>query len=197
MIYGYARVSVRSDDDASNLQNQLRLLEPICDEVFTDVMSGGRFDRPSFQELRNLVESGDEIVVVRLDRLGRSLIDMLNLATEMDSRGVGIRSLSETLDRDTAMGRMMWTLILSFAQMERELISERTLAGLERTRINGTGLGPRLKLTKEQVLDLQAKRREGYSWSRCMRLYPVALGTLQRMGKLDVNTIPANKWPKA
>ena len=188
---------MRSDDDASNLQNQLRLLEPICDEVFTDVMSGGRFDRPSFQELRNLVESGDEIVVVRLDRLGRSLIDMLNLATEMDSRGVGIRSLSETLDRDTAMGRMMWTLILSFAQMERELISERTLAGLERTRINGTGLGPRLKLTKEQVLDLQAKRREGYSWSRCMRLYPVALGTLQRMGKLDVNTIPANKWPKA
>ena len=197
MIYGYARVSVKSNEDTANLQNQLQRLEPICDKIFTDVMSGGRFDRPGFQELRNLVESGDEIVVVRLDRLGRSLIDMLNLATEMDTRGVGIRSLSETLDRDTAMGRMLWSLILSFAQMERELISERTLAGLERAKINGTGLGPRLKLTKEQVLDLQRKRKEGYSWSRCVRLFMVSQGTLQRLAKIDVNTIPANKWPKA
>ena len=135
-LFGYARVSVASDADANNLENQRRLLGD-CEQVFEDVGSGASWNRPGLNRLKATLQPGDCVKVTALDRLGRSLTEVLELLGWLRDNQVEAISLRESIDQDSAMGRAMLHLAIVFAEMERDLARERTLAGLERVRATG------------------------------------------------------------
>ena len=141
-LFGYARVSVASDADANNLENQRRVLAD-CEQVFEDVGSGASWNRPGLNRLKAALQQGDCVKVAALDRLGRSLTEILELLGWLRENQVEVISLRESIDQDSAMGRAMLHLAIVFAEMERDLARERTLAGLERVKATGKHLGRR------------------------------------------------------
>ncbi|MBP2386320.1 DNA invertase Pin-like site-specific DNA recombinase [Paeniglutamicibacter kerguelensis] len=112
-------------------------------DVFADVTSGSRtaIERPGMKKLLEYAESGDTVVVWRVDRLGRSLIDVLNTVNLLRERGVNVRSIADGIDPATSTGRMMLNLLASLAEYERELIVERVNAGIAAARQSGTRFG--------------------------------------------------------
>jgi len=108
-----------------------------CERVFTDKMSGKRFDRPAFLKMLDGARTGDVIVVWRLDRLGRSLKQLIETVTMLGERGIELRSLKENIDTTTSTGKLMFHIIGAMAEFERDVISERTQAGLEAARARG------------------------------------------------------------
>ena len=141
-LFGYARVSVASDADANNLHTH-RWVPADCEQVFEDVGSGASWNRPGLNRLKAALQTGDCVKVAALDRLGRSLTEVLELLGWLREKGVEIISLRESIDQDSAMGRAMLHLAIVFAEMERDLARERTLAGLERVKATGKHLGRR------------------------------------------------------
>ena len=135
-LFGYARVSVASDADANNLANQRRVLAD-CEQVFEDVGSGASWNRPGLNRLKAALQTGDCVKVAALDRLGRSLSEVLELLGWLRERGVEVISLRESIGQASAMGRAMLHLAIVFAEMERDLARERTMAGLERVKATG------------------------------------------------------------
>ena len=139
---GYTRVSTASQD--AQLQ-----LDALVDsgvqkrDVFSDVTSGSRtaIERPGMKRLLDYVEPGDTVVVWRIDRLGRSLIDVLNTVNLLRDKGVKIRSLSDGIDPETTSGRLMLGMLATLAEYERELITERVNAGIAAAKQNGTRFG--------------------------------------------------------
>ena len=141
-LFGYARVSVASDADANNLENQRRVLAD-CEQVFEDVGSEASWNRPGLNRLKAALQPGDCVKVAALDRLGRSLTEVLELLGWLKENQVEVISLRESIDQDSAMGRAMLHLAIVFAEMERDLVRERTLAGLEWVKATGKHLGRR------------------------------------------------------
>ena len=131
-----------SDADANKLETQRRLLAD-CEQVFEDVGSGASWNRPGLNRLKDAVDPGDCVKVAALDRLGPSLTEVLQLLGWLRENQVEVISLREFIDQDSAMGRAMLHLAIVFAEMERDLARERTLAGLERVKANGKHLGRR------------------------------------------------------
>ena len=127
-IVGYARVS-KADQSLSQQVARLRALG--CDEIHTDQMSGKTARRDGLQSALASLSAGDQLVVPAFDRLGRNQRDLLNIAQELDGKGVALRSLREDIDTRTPLGRMFYSICAIFAQFERDLISERTKAGLD------------------------------------------------------------------
>jgi len=132
--HGYARVSTTSQD--ASLQHDA-LTAAGCARIWTDVASGSRDDRPQLAQLLERLLPGDTLVVWRLDRLGRSLPHLLTTVNELEARGVGFRSLTESIDTTTAGGRLVFSIFGALADFERQLIRERTIAGLEAARARG------------------------------------------------------------
>jgi len=132
--HGYARVSTTSQD--ASLQHDA-LTAAGCARLWTDVASGSRDDRPQLTQLLERLLPGDTLVVWRLDRLGRSLPHLLVTVNELEGRGVGFRSLTESIDTTTAGGRLVFSIFGALADFERQLIRERTIAGLEAARARG------------------------------------------------------------
>jgi DNA invertase Pin-like site-specific DNA recombinase len=131
---GYARVS--SEDQ--NLTLQLDALKKAgCKRVFTDKRAGVQTDRPGLKEALSYLRESDTLVVWKLDRLGRSVKGLIDLVNEMQSQGVHFRSLTDGIDTKTPAGRFFFHVMASLAQMERELIMERTRAGLEAAKRQG------------------------------------------------------------
>ena len=152
-LFGYARVSVASDADANNLENQRRVLAD-CEQVFEDVGSGASWNRPGLNRLKASLQQGDCVKVVALDRLGRSLTEVLELLGWLRENGVEIISLRESIDQDSAMGRAMLHLAIVFAEMERDLARERTVAGLERVKATGKHLGRRKGVSRKRAEEI-------------------------------------------
>lgn len=148
---GYARVSTNEQ----HLDLQLKALEVSgCHQVFTDQgISGSTFDRPGLAEALDAVKTGDMFVVWRLDRLGRSLVDLINAINDLGSRGVEFRSLSEAIDTSTSGGRLTFHIMAAMAEFERAIISERTKAGMSAARSRGSFIGRPPALTQQQVLE--------------------------------------------
>lgn len=142
MLFGYARVSTTEQN--LDLQKDA-LTKTGCEKLFTDVASGAVTDRPGLQEAFRHLRGGDVLVVWRLDRLGRSLQHLLEVIHDLESRGVGFRSLSESLDTTTSGGKLVFQIFGALAEFERNLIQERTNAGLKAARARGR-LGGRPKL---------------------------------------------------
>jgi len=134
MKVGYARVS--TTDQNTDLQiDAIRAAG--AERIYVDKMSGKNTDRPEFQTAMDVLREGDTLVFYKLDRIGRNLNDLLSIMEELQQRGVHIHCIKENIDTTTASGKMMFHLMAVFADYERELISERTKAGLEAARARG------------------------------------------------------------
>src|SRR5664280_2463223 len=131
---GYARVS--TDDQNASLQVDA-LKNAGCIKVFTDHASGSKASRPELDRMLEQLRVGDVVVVWRLDRLGRSLKNLIALVEDLADRGVGFRSLSESIDTTTANGKLFFSIMGALAEFERDLIKERTMAGLAAARARG------------------------------------------------------------
>ncbi|MDY6826525.1 MAG: recombinase family protein [Bacillota bacterium] len=162
MKFDYARVSTRDQ----NLEAQLDALAPAgCDKIITEKASGnGSKERPELDRLVENLREGDVLVVYKLDRLGRSTFKLLGLTEELQQRGVEFISLRDYIDTSSAIGKAMFSMLAVLAEMERELIVERTQAGLQAARKRGRiGGRPRVDgKVVEKALKLYNSKE--YSW---------------------------------
>ncbi|MDN4507607.1 recombinase family protein [Dietzia maris] len=154
-------------------------------DVFADVTSGSRtaIERPGMKRLLDYVESGDTVVVWRIDRLGRSLIDVLNTVNFLRDREVKIQSLSDGIDPETTSGRLMLGMLATLAEYERELITERVNAGIAAAKQNGTRFGrPPVDPTviAEKLAIAQDARVKGRTAEEAARLVGWSRATLYR-----------------
>jgi DNA invertase Pin-like site-specific DNA recombinase len=146
---GYARVST-SDQTADNQIPKLR--EAGCEKIYKETASGGRWDRPELQACLQHLRKGDVLIVWKLDRLSRSLSDLLRILKKVDDEGAGFQSLTEHVDTTTSAGRLMMNMLGSFSQFERDMIRERTKLGLARARAAGRkGGGKHILSDKRQA----------------------------------------------
>lgn len=136
--YGYMRVS--TDDQDFKLQEDALNRYPV-DFIFSDKMTGATMDRPGLKRAVKVMRPGDKLVVWRLDRLGRTTMGVLDAVKSMEDAGIKLVSMSESIDTTTPMGKMFLTICAAFAQMERDLISERTKAGIAAHRARGGTMG--------------------------------------------------------
>lgn len=161
MRIGYARVS--TNDQSLNLQ-QDALQAAGCASLFTDVVSGARAERPGLNAALQACRSEDILVVWKLDRLGRSLPHLVETIRDLADRGVGFQSLQEQIDTTTAGGKLIFHLFASLAEFERDLIRERTKAGLAAARARGRlGGRPKGVNQKKQKAALALKKNPAYS----------------------------------
>lgn len=152
MIYGYARVS--TDEQTTALQHDA-LEAAGCDRIFIDTASGAKAHRPELDHMLDLLREGDTVVVWKLDRLGRSVPHLVDLMTMFDERGVQFRSLTEAIDTSTPGGTLIFNIFASLAQFERDLIRERTQAGLQAARARGRVGGRPVKLSDKEVAEVR------------------------------------------
>jgi DNA invertase Pin-like site-specific DNA recombinase len=148
MLIGYARVSTQ--DQSLELQRQA-LTKVGCQKIFEDHTSGTRLERPGLAKLREILREGDVLVVWKLDRLGRSVKQLVDLTTELHQQGIEFKSLTDSIDTSTPSGRFFFHVMASLAEMERELIVERTRAGLEVARQLGRRGGRKPKMTSSKI----------------------------------------------
>jgi DNA invertase Pin-like site-specific DNA recombinase len=147
-LLGYARVSTPGQDPAMQLD---ALKEAGCYRVFVDTASGKLTERPELDRLLDQLRPGDTLAVWRLDRLGRSLAHLIELAAILEARTVGFRSLNEGIDTTTPGGRLVFHLFGALAEFEQALICERTQKGLEAARARGRSGGRRRVMTTERL----------------------------------------------
>ena len=148
MLIGYARVST----DEQNLDSQRDALKAAgCEKIFTDQISGTKAQRPGLEEALSHLRPGDTLIVWRLDRLGRSLRHLIDTVTDLQEEGVDFKSLTEAIDTTTSGGKLVFHIFGALAEFEREIIRERTRAGLSAARARGRNGGRRKKLTDKQI----------------------------------------------
>ena len=180
MLLGYARVS-RGDEQNNALQAKA-LRAAGCRRLFEEAASGGRWDRPELHRMLDQLREGDTVAVWKLDRLSRSLKDVLHIMEKIAEAGAGFRSLTENIDTTTPAGRMMMQMVGSFAEFERAMIRERTSAGLIAARAEGRVGGRRPKLTAAQRADVAENVLSGRRTAAEMaRLYKVSGPTISRL----------------
>ena len=163
---GYARVST----DGQELDLQIRDLKAAgCQPIFTDKASGRKNERPGLDDCLKILQTGDTLVVWRLDRLGRSMQHLVSVVTELKSRGIGFRSLRDgAIDTTTASGGLIFNVFAALAEFEAELIRERTRAGLAAARARGrnggrkpvAGSDPKVKMAKRMHEDRTLSAKE-------------------------------------
>jgi len=147
MKVGYARVSTRDQ----NLDLQLEALQKSgCEEIFSEKVSAVK-ERPELDKMISMLRKDDIVVVWKLDRLGRSLKHLIDLVSMFREKGIEFISLNDNIDTTTIHGRLIFNIFASFAEFERELISERTKAGLEAARAKGRVGGRKPGLTRESI----------------------------------------------
>ena len=153
MRIGYARVSTQ--DQRLDVQHEA-LTRSGCDKVFDDTMSGKATDRPGLLKALDILRKGDTLVVWKLDRLGRSVKQLVDLVSGFEEEGINFMSLTDSIDTSTAAGRFFFHVMASLAEMERELTVERTRAGLETARARGR-IGGRKRVMTDGKLEAARK----------------------------------------
>jgi DNA invertase Pin-like site-specific DNA recombinase len=148
MLVGYARVSTQDQNTALQLD---ALKAAGCEKLFVEKASGASRDRPELKAAVDYVRSGDTLVVWKLDRLARSLRQLIDTVAMLEERGIGLRSLTEAIDTTTAGGRLVFHIFGSLAEFERGVIRERTKAGLSAARARGKVGGRPVKLTGDDL----------------------------------------------
>ena len=161
MLIGYGRVSTTDQDP----QMQVAALKAAgCDKVFAETASGAQRDRPQLMAALDYMRPGDTLVVWKLDRLARSVRQLIDTAELLKSRSMGLKSLTETIDTNSAGGEFIFTVFAALAQFERSLISERTREGLAHAQAQGRKLGRKSKLTTEKARQIEAMLRDTYGY---------------------------------
>lgn len=177
MQYGYARVSTFDQ----NLELQLEALNRLeCDQIFEDKISGAKSKRPGLDKMMKKLRPGDTVVVWKLDRLGRSLIHLVDLLRYFRSNNIEFISITEGIKISTSIGRFAYTMLSAAAEMERENIIERTRAGLAVARAKGRIGGRRPKLTAEQWAQAGRLIAGGMSRKQVAIIYDVGISTLYK-----------------
>ena len=148
MLIGYARVSTQ--DQSLELQHEA-LAKAGCQKIFEDKVSGTRADRPGLAKAQEILRDGDVLVVWKLDRLGRSVKQLVDLVGDLHKQGIQFKSLTDAIDTCTPSGRFFFHVMASLAEMERDLIIERTRAGLDVARQLGRRGGRKRKMTDSKV----------------------------------------------
>src|ERR1700738_795226 len=179
MQIGYARVSTDDQDTAVQVA---ALKSASCERIYKEKASGGRWDRPELHKLLNQLRKGDVLVVWKLDRLSRSLRDVLTIMERLQERKAGFRSLTEAVDTTTPAGRMMMQMVGSFAEFERAMLKQRTKAGLDAARKEGRigGRRPKLKAHQQQEIMKLVKRGKKTA-ADAARLFGVHPATVSRL----------------
>jgi DNA invertase Pin-like site-specific DNA recombinase len=185
MLFGYARVSTQDQDAAAQI---VALKTAGCEQIFQEISSGGRWDRPELHRLLEQLRKGDVLVVWKLDRLSRSLKDVLNLMEKINLCGAGFHSLTETIDTTSPGGRMMMQIIGTFAEFERAMLRERTRSGLDAARKQGRigGRRPKLKMNqqKEIVHLVNSGQKTAADAARLFNVHPATVSRILKRGKV-------------
>jgi DNA invertase Pin-like site-specific DNA recombinase len=177
MRIGYARVST----DEQSLDLQLDALKKAgCKRIFTDRASATKADRPGLAEALSHLRRGDVLVIWKLDRLGRTVKGLVDFVADLQGRGVQFRSLTDGIDTTTPAGRFFFHVMASLAQMERELLAERTRAGLAAARRRGRLGGRKRRMTPGKVDSARKLLRDGMSPRDVAENLGVSIPTLYR-----------------
>lgn len=180
MRIGYARVS--TEDQRLDLQIAA-LNSAGCDRIFTDHgLSGGTFERPGLAGALKTLSAGDMLIVWRLDRLGRSLVNLVQLVDQLGRGGVEFKSLTESIDTSSSGGRLVFHMMAALSEFERALISERTRAGMEAARRNGQHLGRKPLLDHVRATEARAAVKEqGERIDTVAARYSISVRSLRRI----------------
>jgi DNA invertase Pin-like site-specific DNA recombinase len=178
-MVGYARVSTQDQ----SLAGQLEALKAAgAGVVYREKVSGARADRPQLAKLMKALRKGDIVVVTKLDRLGRSTRELLDLIDRIGKAGASFRSLGDPLwDTGSAQGRLLSTLLAGIAEFERELIRERTGDGRKRAMANGVKFGRKRKLSEYQRAEAIKRRASGETLTSIAKSYGVAISMISRL----------------
>ena len=192
MLLGYARVSKAEDQDTAA---QAGLLQAAgCARVYQERASGGRWDRPELHRVLDHLREGDTLVVWKLDRLSRSLKDLLQILEKIEATGASFRSLTEAVDTAGAAGRMLMQMLGCFAEFERAMVRERTRAGLDAARARGRKGGRRPKLLAAQRAEILGMLAAGRSGADIARIFRVHRATIGRIAT-EARALPAAPGP--
>ena len=176
-LIGYARIST----DTQKLDLQIDALRHAgCEQIYQDVMSGSIKHRPGLDLMMKEVTSGDVVCIYKLDRIGRSLSNLVHLVEDMSRREINLRVLTGGIDTSTKEGRMMFGIMGSLAEYERALIRERVAAGLAAAKRRGVRLGPKDKITPAKMEALKTMARAGMMQKEIARALEVSRSTLWR-----------------
>ncbi|MBO6920487.1 MAG: recombinase family protein [Rhizobiaceae bacterium] len=176
---GYARVSTPDQDMSGQID---RLKEAGASRIFQDVISGKTFERPGLTAFVDFARPGDTLIVARLDRLGRSLKELLETVEGLHDTGIGLISLEERIDTTSAAGELIFHVFGAIAHFERRLISERTKDGIKAARAQGRKPG-RPPLEAETVLALQNLVKAGMTAGQAAKQLGIARSTAYRLTK--------------
>jgi DNA invertase Pin-like site-specific DNA recombinase len=179
MLIGYARVSTNDQETATQVA---ALKAAGCERTYREKASGGRWDRPELHRLLDQIRKGDVLVVWKLDRLSRSLRDVLAIMDRLSEAGAGFRSLTEAIDTTTPAGRMMMQMVGAFAEFERMMLRERTKAGLDSARRDGRIGGRPPKLSPQQQAEIvrmvSKGRKTAADAARLFKIHPATVSRL-------------------
>jgi len=179
MLIGYARVSTQDQDNAAQTA---ALKSAGCELIFQEKATGGRWERPELHRLLGQLRKGDVLVVWKLDRLSRSLKDVLTLMEKVQHAGAGFQSLTEAIDTTSPGGRMMMQIVGAFAEFERAMLRERTRNGLDAARKAGRVGGRRPKLKSHQQQEIMHLVNSGQKTAAdAARLFNVHPATVSRL----------------
>lgn len=184
MLIGYARVSTQDQNAAA----QVAALELAgCELIFQEKASGGRWDRPELHRLLEQLRKRDVLVVWKLDRLSRSLKDVLSLMERIVQAGAGFRSLTEVIDTTSPGGRMMMQIVGTFAEFERAMLRERTRTGLVAAKKQGRVGGRRHKLRPNQqeeiVALVESGKKTAAEMARLFKVHPATVSRILKRGQ--------------
>jgi len=180
VLLGYARVS--KGEEQSNAAQAKALRAAGCRRIFEEAASGGRWDRPELHRMLDQLREGDVVVVWKLDRLSRSLKDVLHIMERIGDASAGFRSITEAVDTTTPAGRMMMQMVAAFAEFERAMVRERTSAGLAAARAEGRIGGRRKKLNTAKRREIAESVISGRKTGAEMaRLYNISAPTVSRI----------------
>ncbi|RZN52418.1 recombinase family protein [Escherichia sp. E13S3] len=178
MLVGYARVS--TDDQNLNLQRDA-LQVAGCEKIFEDQISGAKAERPGLQDVLAFARPGDTLVIWRLDRLSRSLKDLIEMVKLLESKNIGLKSLQESIDTTSSSGMLIFHLFGALAEFERNLTRERTQAGLQAARARGRKGGrPKVLNKDKQALAVRLYDEKKHTVAQICELMGVSRPTLYK-----------------
>jgi DNA invertase Pin-like site-specific DNA recombinase len=175
MKYGYARVSTEDQNPAMQLA---ALKKAGCKTLFKDEVTGAHVNRPALLRCLKTLQTGDTLVVWKLDRLGRSLRDLIHMLDDFKQRSIKFVSLTEAIDTETPTGRAMWQMIGVLAELERSLITERTRAGVKAAQKRGVKFGRKTKVTADNLKLAQSLIAKGQAVQEVAKILNIGRSTL-------------------
>lgn len=183
MKFGYARVS--KNDQSLDIQVQ-KLKASGCDEIYMEKVSGVKDDRKELSRLMEKLRKGDTVCVVRLDRLGRRMIKLVQMINDFKEKGINFVSLENNIDTTTPLGMVLFSMCAAFSEMERELIRERVRAGLDAAHKKGRKGGRPRALTPEKLSTLQSLiKNDEFSVKKICELAGITRSVYYRAFKQD------------